>query len=564
MSVQQVTEEITRFLRSKERLALCLSGRWGVGKTYTWDAALEKAFKDSNVEPARYAYVSLFGLESLADVRRSLFENTVEAAAFKETEPLEVTTDSVTKRLSQLASKWRAGAAIFKGMPIIADYSGLVEKAGFLDVRKQIVCFDDLERMSNTLALKDVLGLISFLKEKKKCKVVLLLNSEALKDQDRKDFQVQLEKVIDINLVFDPTPKEAADIAISDQSKTPESWITTHIVALGISNIRTIYKLRRIATRLGEALRDYDERIYRQAIHRACLYGFALYQPEDSPPIEKLLERDSYAYLGDKKEKSPEEIRWSELLSAYQYRHADQFDIAVYEAIKSGFYDDPQLRRQADNLAANLALQDDDKAFSEVWDLYHGSFDDNEVEFATALRKSIVENALAISPGDLSMSISILKELGHAEDLDSVIKGYVAARKEEREFWLVDPLMPRNNIQDPDVAAAFAEKAKELGDDRQLLDVLTRILQNSSWNGSALNFIDSYSADDYREMMKTTRGKELHQLIHGLLFFRNVSGADATMKNITAKTIEALQSIAAESPLNRRRVENYGVSTLAS
>ncbi len=194
MSIEQVKSEIRRFLGDKDRLALCLRGKWGVGKTHTWETLLAEAFKSNNAYPSRYAYVSLFGLESLGDVRRSLFENTVESAAFKTVKPFEATTSSVSERLSHFASKWRAGAGIIRGIPVIADYSGLAEKAGFLDVRDQIVCFDDLERMSEHLALKDVLGLISFLKEKKRCKVVLLLNSEALEGQDADDFKEQLEK----------------------------------------------------------------------------------------------------------------------------------------------------------------------------------------------------------------------------------------------------------------------------------------------------------------------------------------------------------------------------------
>ncbi|MBD9653167.1 GNAT family N-acetyltransferase [Ensifer sp. ENS09] len=526
----------------------------------TWDTVLAGSFRDSTVKPARYAYVSLFGLESLADVRRALFENTVEAAAFKESGPLEATTESVTNRLSQFASKWRAGAGILRGMPVIADYSSLVEKAGFLDVRNQIVCFDDLERMSNGLALKDVLGLVSFLKEKKKCKVVLLLNSEALKDHGRKDFEVQLEKVIDINLVFDPTPQEAAAIAVPDRSGVPENWIAQYTVTLGISNIRTIHKLRRIAARLRETLRHHDERIYRKAVHSACLYGFALYQPEDAPPLTMLLEERPYAYLFGEKEKSPEEIRWTELISRYQYHHADRFDIAVYEAIKTGFYDAPELKEQADNLTQNLAVQDQDKAFSDVWDLYHGSFDDNEEEFAIALKKSVVENAPAISPANLSASISLLKELGYTEGLDGIINGYVAARNDGKDFWLGDRFTTGHHVEDPDVAAAFTEKAKEFGDDRRLLDVLTSMMRNRGWDGDAPEFIDSFSADDYRKMMKSTRGDELQQLVYGLLYFRKITNPDETMQSITAKAIDALQNIAAESPINRTRVAKFGVS----
>lgn len=119
MSIEQVKSEIRRFLGDKDRLALCLSGKWGVGKTHTWEALLDEAFKNNNAYPSRYAYVSLFGLESLGDVRRSLFENTVESVAFKAVKPFEATTSSVLERLAYFASKWRA-----RGLPCINRETG--------------------------------------------------------------------------------------------------------------------------------------------------------------------------------------------------------------------------------------------------------------------------------------------------------------------------------------------------------------------------------------------------------------------------------------------------------
>jgi hypothetical protein len=47
-------------------------------------------------------------------------------------------------------------------------------------VQNQIVCIDDLDRRSKTLDLRDVLGLISFLREQRGCKVALILNAEKL------------------------------------------------------------------------------------------------------------------------------------------------------------------------------------------------------------------------------------------------------------------------------------------------------------------------------------------------------------------------------------------------
>ncbi|NYT79803.1 hypothetical protein H0A71_22815 [Alcaligenaceae bacterium] len=561
MSIEQVKIEIRRFLKEEDRLALCLSGKWGVGKTYTWETLLTEAFKNKAVSPTRYAYVSLFGLESLGDVRRSLFENTVESAAFKSMEPFEATTSSVSDRVSHFASKWRAGAGIIRGMPIIADYSSLAEKVGFLDVRDQIVCFDDLERLSDHLALKDVLGLISFLKEKKRCKVVLVLNNEALKEQDADDFKKQLEKIIDINLVFSPTAQEVAGIAISDAAAVHLQWVGEYTTTLGISNIRTIFKLLRIAGRLEEILNGYDERIIKQAIHSACLYGFALYQPTEAPPIKNITEKRSYAFFaGDKDERTPEEIQWSELLSAYGYQSADAFDVAIFDSMRRGFYDEIRIKREADVLAQQRSLHDQDAAFSKAWSIYHDSFDDNAVEFAAELRRSIIDYAAAISPRNLSASIKTLKQLGYGDDIEDLIIGYIEKRNDGKEFWSTDPFMPTFDIEDPDVAAAFARKAAEFNDNPKLQNVLADIVRNKGWGEGMLEFIDKHSADDFYAILKATKGKELRRVVYGLTYFRRIANADETMQSITEKAISALQRIGAESLINRLRVEKFGIT----
>jgi len=560
MSTEQVKNEIRRFLEAEDKLALCLSGKWGVGKTYTWDTLLAEGFKDDSVKPPRYAYVSLFGLESLNDVRRTLFENTVEAASFKSVAPLEATVSSVSDRLAHLASKWRAGAGIIRGIPIIADYSGLAEKAGFLDVRDQIVCFDDLERMSESLDLKDVLGLISFLKEKKRCKVVLLLNSEALKGQDAKDFSVQLEKVIDINLTFAPTANEAVGIAIPDRLTLRTQMVAEYATTLEITNIRTIFKLLRICGRLEETLAGYDERIIKQVIHSACLFGFALYQPTEAPPIETILKHRLYSDLfGDREERTPKETQDAELLRRYGFLTADDLDLVVFDNIRSGFYDETAIRQEADLMAGRLALQDQDAAFSKVWDIYHGSFDDNADAFAAELKQSIKDNAVAISPANLSASIATLKKLGHADGLDELIKDYVDSRGEGKDFWVGDPVSPRFNIEDPDVIAAFAKKAAEFVDDTNLRDVATAIVRNRGWSDQTLDFINKHSADEMYAVIKAAKDEDLRLVIKGLTYFRNISNADDRMKSISAKAISALKKIGQESAINRLRVEKFGV-----
>jgi Cdc6-like AAA superfamily ATPase len=74
-SVEVTKDEIARFLKGNEPAVLCVTGEWGVGKTYLWRSVLDDLRKSNGLSLARYSYVSLFGLNSLDDVRASLFEN---------------------------------------------------------------------------------------------------------------------------------------------------------------------------------------------------------------------------------------------------------------------------------------------------------------------------------------------------------------------------------------------------------------------------------------------------------------------------------------------------------
>ncbi|WP_173998901.1 P-loop NTPase fold protein [Agrobacterium rubi] len=561
MSTAQVKKEITRFLNSEETLTLCLSGKWGVGKTHTWNALLKEAFENGTVRPTNYAYASLFGLESLKNVRKTVFENTVGAAAFTEKKQLEATVASVSERLGQMGTKWRAVAGFVRGIPIVADYDGLTE-AGFLDVRDQIVCFDDLERMSDSLKIKDVLGLISLLKEKKRCKVVLLLNRDALEGQDAEDFRVQLEKVIDINLEYDPTAIEAVEIAIptSQRSNMMKRLVAENTTKLGIKNIRTIFKLLRICKRLEEILSGYDPRVVTKSFHSACLFGYALYQPTEAPPLDKIMGPYVYLLPGHEVEKkTPEQIQQSEVLARYGFNTADDFDRAILDSIRTGVYNEGAIRQEADAITKNLTLSDRAIAFHKTWNIAHDSFDDNADAFAEELKQSIRDNAIAIAPQNLSAAIGILKKLGHTKDTAEIIQVYVDSRDDDKEFWIGDPVS-HFDMNDPDVLAAFAAKANQFQDDRTLQEVTKEIVQSGSWSPSKIAFLDNHTADDFYNALKNTKGEKLRQLAYGLTFFRQVTSEDDRLHSITAKAVEALTRIGRESNFNRMRVEKFGIS----
>lgn len=77
MSVKLANDAMHTFIASREPAVLCVRGEWGVGKTFGWKKQLLQAQTENAIALRRYAYVSLFGLSSLEDLRSSIVANTL-------------------------------------------------------------------------------------------------------------------------------------------------------------------------------------------------------------------------------------------------------------------------------------------------------------------------------------------------------------------------------------------------------------------------------------------------------------------------------------------------------
>lgn len=76
-------------------------------------------------------------------------------------------------------------------------------------VNNYLVCIDDVERKGNSLEVKEIMGVIDELARRKGCKVVLILNEDNLHDETaKKQFLEYREKVIDVEIKYDPTPEK--------------------------------------------------------------------------------------------------------------------------------------------------------------------------------------------------------------------------------------------------------------------------------------------------------------------------------------------------------------------
>ena len=236
MSIVHSKIEVDRFLATDLPEVLVIAGNWGVGKTYAWKRYLSSAYADQQVALKKYAYVSLFGLSSLKEVKDAIFQNSVLMEASGRSPDF----STFEAGLTTIKSNWRSGGAWAAMLPASKSYATIVASMGFFSLKEQIICIDDLERRGASIDIRDVLGLVSQLKEEKACKVVLLLNDREL-GKDEAQYQSQLEKVADTLIRFEPTAEEATTIGL-DGSQQFHEFLKTNCVALNIVNIRTVKK----------------------------------------------------------------------------------------------------------------------------------------------------------------------------------------------------------------------------------------------------------------------------------------------------------------------------------
>jgi hypothetical protein len=156
MSTKLVKEEIARFLQRADAEVLCIRGKWGVGKTCAWAKQFEAA-QLSKIP--RYSYVSLFGVNSLDELKFSIFENVITLSEGVRKADLE-TLDAFVSKMGS----WRKLTRIAQSVPVVKNFFGADATAlvSFMTIRDHVVCIDDLERRGQNLDVGDVLGLISY------------------------------------------------------------------------------------------------------------------------------------------------------------------------------------------------------------------------------------------------------------------------------------------------------------------------------------------------------------------------------------------------------------------
>lgn len=561
MSLKLIEMEIRRFLSSGNPEVLCITGKWGVGKTYAWKKYLAEAEQCGTLSQEKYSYVTLFGINSLDDLRYSIFENTVTGKHVL-TGPTIGTFGELFGKGSDLSRKLRpildAGLALINRKGV----GDALYKASFLTVNKQLICIDDLERAGRSLGVRDVLGLVSSLKEERKCKVVLLLNEEAMDQDKRTEFSQQLEKVVDIRLTFDLTAEEAAEIALPDGSPIA-IFLQPRIVELGITNIRVIKKIERLATHLVELLNGFHSATLEQAIATLVLGEWSLYQPEEAPPLSFIRNYNaiSNTMRASRGELDERAAKWHKTLENYRYHSTDDLDAVILDALPLGYFNAAKLQEIATNMQEKIRLSSRDNLFNKAWEeLFHGSLATDDSEFLDVLYKGMLENINGISLLNMNSSIRMLREHNRPTQANDIIDKYLEANAHKPlEFF---SLRTHHFLSDEEIDEVlhdkFSNRHETYVDKRDPLEVLQSIGERRSWGIADVSLMAKQSPEKFESMFEALRGESLRSSVESILSMGR--SKDSMAAPILASATEALRRIARKSPIRALKVRRFGVT----
>lgn len=558
MSVEIIKSQINSFLNSDTPEVIAIRGKWGVGKTFFWKQVLGKAQKSDLIKLKKYSYVSLFGINSIEGMKFSIFEQIIDKNLIGKEASIDTFKSNADNLLKSLGRK---SIHLFQGVPIIKNFGSAIDSISFLSIKNTLICIDDFERKGDHLSARDVLGLVSVLKEQKGCKIVLILNDESFEDKSKDDYKLFREKCIDIELVFNPSAKECTRIAISG-SDDISNKLKELVEKLGINNIRIIKKIERVAELLKRLLSEFEIEVLHQALHSLSIFSWCYYTENDISPdynYVKNIGNIMFDVFDDSKEEPDEEKEWKAFLREYGYQTTDEFDLQIANAVETGFLNDQELLPAAKKLNNQIIATKSEGTLNDAWRIYHDSFDDDEESLVEALTKSIFKHAKYISPSSLNATVRLLRDLDRDKLADDLIDHYVESRKDEKEIFNLSNYPFREDISDTKINTEFQKISAETKKKITLKKVLQRIAEKSGWSGEDERVLASAAPEEYYGLFKSEKGNHLSIYIDKCLQFGRFVNASETGKTIAGNAQKALEKIGKESRLNARRVSKFGI-----
>ncbi|MBY3131534.1 hypothetical protein [Rhizobium laguerreae] len=552
-------QEIERFLASPDPEVLCVRGKWGTGKTYNWKTIAKAAkLKDGGVAMNTYAYISLFGVNSLGDIKMQIVQATVPRSSIGDPNPANRWIALWDKMETTVKKTVTWGVSALGKNQFEAAMAAMS-----VTIERQIICIDDLERKGAGLSTADVLGLVSYYREEKQCKIAILLNDEVLEGDEKKAFVSYLEKVVDVNLLFAPTAKESAAIAIRGTDETSER-VRENCIALKIENVRVISKILRLVRLIEPMLKDYEPGVLNGVVDSLVLFGWSHHEPNIAPSTEFLYK---YGRIGwdDKLEKTftEQETAWRKLLDSYPFHRIDEFDQELIKGVSRGYFAPDAVTSHAAELHSRIKASKAMAEWQDAWDQWRYSFRSTADEVISYIAATFERNIQFMTNDHLNSIYDLCKRMKRDDKARELLDLFIRANAENREAFNAFHAHYHGEKFHPDLKSELEKSYDSTKAKRGLEDLLIKF--SEGWDSDVIAELDHYSSEDMAKVFLAYEGDELKQRIMGISDLRRIGSADPARPSLIQKFNDAMRYIGKTNDMNAERVERtWGVKTVDS
>ena len=566
MSVVQVEKALRDFAVKKIGSAIVLKGAWGTGKTYLWNSIIKK--HRSNFGRVNYSYVSLFGVNSLADLKRSIFENTVPSAKANDV----TSKDSVIENLKKLDFSDAVGGLrkFFSygkeaKIPFVGSFGGVIDSIQYSLVTDTIICIDDFERRGNSLSARDVLGLVSNLIESKDCSVILVLNEGSLDKND--EFFTFSEKVFDYEVLYSPSAKDSVGLIFKENNSLLK-MIGDNCEYLKINNIRLLKKIELFANLLSEKLEGSQSLVIEQACRILPLAVLAIYGERNSRVnLDFILTHGHSGRLrlpdpesiGEDAEAARIEAEKASFLQEYGFLRCSEFDLAIINLVKKGYADEDLIKKIVEEIEREIRHNNDIAILRDAWKVYNSSFFDNESEVLLAFDRAIKAGLDKFTLEDLDSVAFLYCGLGKDKEMQPVIDRFFT------EFYPSHGVRDKDDIFQWPSNSYVSQSLEKFFESMVLKGSFTELMQAAFANpNNAYEIIKGLAQEDEVEFYNYFSCLNDHAFTYharlllklGNTSFPNQEDA-LNYRDIFVKTFSSLQKLSGTTALNKLRMRKF-------
>ncbi len=374
---ERVKQKLGALLSDTDRKVIALTGLWGIGKSHLWKDLL-KTSADKKVKSA--IYISIFGAKNIEEVKTRILKNRF----LNDTSDTTSDTKNPIDKIKVISNKFfstpfvkafgkGAHSWLNKSFGVTLTEASLILLPTFIN--NKLIVIDDIERCGETLKVGELMGFLNEYSETHQNQFLILLNTDKLHEPGK--WEELHEKVIDAEVVLNPTSKECFEKAKGHDDFSQENAVIDAICILEIKNIRVIKKI--IGHVKGIAAEFDVSKLPTQFwVPSIALLTAISYRADENLPTIKYIR--SYTRLrkfmessNSAETKDPNEIKWSQPLSRLGLSYTGDFEKFFADYLETGLLEEDKLRdffailnEEAKNQAA--IDQKDDFLNSLQWD----------------------------------------------------------------------------------------------------------------------------------------------------------------------------------------------------